>query len=279
MRSFALAPALAIACLALPAAAEPRPVRELAHDVEVDGPITTAGLFAWITTEAAKSGLAPTRCHWCESDASGQLTVGGLDRDAREALRWGDTKAAAVLSDVSLFVVTPLAVGSLVVGSAANDGALAKAPVDLLLVAEATVTAAGLNQLVKMSVGRERPFVAARSPEEKAKERDPDDNLSFFSGHTATLFAMAVSAGTVTTMRGYRLAPVVWATGIPLAFATGWLRIAADKHWLSDVVTGALVGSALGAAIPLLFHRPVRVLGTRAELAPLGAGAQVVVRF
>jgi membrane-associated phospholipid phosphatase len=55
-------------------------------------------------------------------------------------------------------------------------------------------------------------------------------------------------------MRGYRLAPLVWGVGMPLAAATGYLRIAADKHYLTDVVVGALFGAAVGVALPLLAH-------------------------
>ncbi|HSO33467.1 MAG TPA: phosphatase PAP2 family protein, partial [Labilithrix sp.] len=54
--------------------------------------------------------------------------------------------------------------------------------------------------------------------------------------------------------RGYRLMPLVWATLMPLAVATGYLRIAGDKHYLSDVLTGAILGAAVGVALPLLFH-------------------------
>ena len=34
----------------------------------------------------------------------------------------------------------------------------------------------------------------------------------------------------------------------------GYLRIAADKHYLSDVTVGAVLGTLIGAGIPLLFH-------------------------
>ncbi len=56
-------------------------------------------------------------------------------------------------------------------------------------------------------------------------------------------------------MRGYRLAPLVWASSLPWAAVTGYLRIAADKHYLTDVLTGALIGSAVGFLVPFVFHR------------------------
>jgi membrane-associated phospholipid phosphatase len=39
---------------------------------------------------------------------------------------------------------------------------------------------------------------------------------------------------------------VVWATGLTLASTVGYLRIAADKHYFSDVVTAAIIGSIVG---------------------------------
>jgi membrane-associated phospholipid phosphatase len=41
-----------------------------------------------------------------------------------------------------------------------------------------------------------------------------------------------------------------------MATGVGYLRIAADKHYFSDVMTGAIVGSAIGIGVPLLFHSP-----------------------
>ena len=47
----------------------------------------------------------------------------------------------------------------------------------------------------------------------------------------------------------------MWAAGLTLATLTGYLREAADKHYLSDVLTGAAVGAAVGWAIPYLHYR------------------------
>jgi membrane-associated phospholipid phosphatase len=57
-------------------------------------------------------------------------------------------------------------------------------------------------------------------------------------------------------MRGYRWAPVIYVAGGLIGAATAYLRIAADQHYLTDVVTGAVLGSAVGAGVPYLFHRP-----------------------
>ncbi len=62
------------------------------------------------------------------------------------------------------------------------------------------------------------------------------------------------AAGTVSTLRGYPSAPWVWGGGAALAAGAGWLRMAGDAHWLTDVLVGAAVGTAVGVAVPRLLH-------------------------
>jgi membrane-associated phospholipid phosphatase len=80
-------------------------------------------------------------------------------------------------------------------------------------------------------------------------------------------------------MRGYRFAPWVWTQGLALAFFSGYLRIAADRHYLTDVVTGALFGAAAGALVPLL-HRPLHAGAARFVIGPVaGPGLGVAGVF
>lgn len=76
----------------------------------------------------------------------------------------------------------------------------------------------GVSELTKRLVHRTRP--------------DGSDQLSFYSEHTA----FAASA-----IGGPRIAFV-----LPLTLSTGYLRIAADKHYLTDTLVGALVGGLVG---------------------------------
>ena len=50
--------------------------------------------------------------------------------------------------------------------------------------------------------------------------------------------------------------PFSWAAGLPLAALTGYLRIAADRHYLSDVLVGAGAGTLFGTLVPRLLHSP-----------------------
>lgn len=136
----------------------------------------------------------------------------------------------------------------------AHDEALKSWPVDALVVTEAVAIAACVNQIVKFSFGRERPIVHALASAEKLTAAQPsDNNTSFYSGHTSLAFSLAVAAGTVATMRGYRWAPYIWVSGLVVAGTTGYLRIAGDRHYATDVLAAATVGSALGFAVPFLF--------------------------
>ena len=58
---------------------------------------------------------------------------------------------------------------------------------------------------------------------------DGSDRLSFYSMHTAMAFQ---------TLGGPRLA-----VALPVSVGTGGLRVAAGKHWLTDVLVGAGVGA------------------------------------
>lgn len=250
------APALvAVAACASEAHAQsvPRP-RELEHDLPIDGALTATTLGFVILSEERKADLAPTRCRWCDRDGAGNDTLNALDRGARRALRWRDPRWAARLSDVTAFLLSPGAGYGTLAGAAFHDRAEASYPVDTLLVLEAFAFAELANEVGKYAAARERPFVHASLAAGEGREPDPDDNLSFYSGHTSIAFSVATASGTIASLRGYRLAPVVWAAALPFAALTGYLRIAADKHSLTDVLAGAVLGSAFGVLVPVLFH-------------------------
>jgi membrane-associated phospholipid phosphatase len=184
------------------------------------------------------------------------------------------------LSNITGFLVMPAAAVGLDALAAAHEGALGRVGEDSLLMAEAWVVAAGATQLTKMLVGRERPFVHALPPEQKLRTAQPsDNNLSFFSGHTSSVFALTAAAGTIGTMRGYRWAPLAWGAGGAVAVTTGYLRIAADKHWLTDVLVGAVVGAGIGFAVPFFFHAQVADPSTGSTSSGLRLPALPAVMF
>jgi membrane-associated phospholipid phosphatase len=259
---------LVLGSVSLAEAEEPR---ELSVNPWVSTPLVVVGATGWIGSELAKGSIVATQCRLCDRQ------LNGFDAGARDALRWGssDVGTANAISNGLGFVGMPLLLAGGLAASSARDGAWRKIPEDLLVVVETTVLAADLNQAVKFAVQRERPFAHALPPSQKGTSSAPaDENLSFYSGHTTLAFSLATSTAMVATLRGYTLAPVLWAVGLPLAAFTGYLRIAADKHYLSDVLVGALMGSAFGVAIPWIHRAQV---GERIRLAPMGLGLSVTV--
>lgn len=236
------AAALLALLLCAPSASADGPA-PLEHDLRLDLPLTLAATAAWVGSELAKDRLAPEACRLCEP--------GRLDASVRDAGVWRNPAAARHASDALVFALLPAGVITHQLLSARSEGDLSEGFVDVLVVAEAAALAADLNQLVKFAVGRERPFVHYGDP---ARPHEADDDLSFYSGHTSLAFALASSAGTVSTLRGYRSAPWVWGVGLGLAATTGYLRIAADRHYLTDVLVGAATGLAIGIAVPRVFH-------------------------
>jgi membrane-associated phospholipid phosphatase len=224
-------------------------VHELRWNGPVDLAVTLVGGVFLLTTYALQPQIAPAHCGWCSTDA--------LDEDARHTLLWRDPRVANDVSNVTAFAFAPTAAFGLDALAASHDGARRGFGVDALLITEAAILALDVNELTKLVVARERPYVQTVPLDEHGQRRHTDDDdVSFFSGHTTEVFALAASTGTVATMRGYRWAPIPWIAGGVLGVGTGYLRIAADKHWLTDVLVGMIVGVGIGIAVPAIFHSP-----------------------
>ena len=243
---------------------------ELSVSLFTDTVITADAMFVWLGTEYGKDTIAPRSCHWCDSPAP-------PDRWVRKALLWSDPHAAILPSNLGALVIAPLTAAGLLTLAAGHDDALSNVGVDLLLVAQATALAGSLNQLTKFSVARRRPFAAAGLPDPDTRQGPADFNLSFYSGHTNLAFSLAASAGTVATLRRYRWAHAIWTAGAVIGAATAYFRIAADQHYLTDVLTGAAMGTAVGVGVPALFHRARSSTDTGSlTLSPATGGAQLL---
>lgn len=233
----------------------------------MDAVLTGAAFAGWIGSEALQGDLMSSSCRWCDPP--------GIDSAVRNSLRWSHTKTADTGSDLLAYGVLPVttvaaySINAMLEGPSAPQSAWRGLFLDLLIIGQATALAADLNQIAKISAARERPAVHAQAP---GAQRSADDNRSFYSAHTSTSMAIAVSAGTVASLRGYRWAPAVWATLPALSLFAGYLRIASDNHYLTDVAVGALAGASVGFAVPYFLHRP------RALAEPGQTSAVVSVR-
>lgn len=229
-----------------------RPIR-LKYDLAVDLTVTgamAAALIVWGV--AVKPNLDAPSCTICDG-SNGK--VNAVDDFFRTALKQGESSPAGTISDVLAYGVAPATGIALAIAVPVQDGRGDEAAVNTLLVVEASLAFAVLQQGLTALVPRERPAVHAAQGAERENALQRHSSFeSFPAGHNGAAFAIAAAGGTVATMRGYRLAPLVWIAGGAIAVATSYLRIAADRHYFTDVMTGAALGIGTGIAIPLLFH-------------------------
>lgn len=197
---------------------------------------------------------AKPRCSPCERgdlNALDRLVVGNHSPAAKSA------------SDVFYFTAPALAAG-LLLFDAHRFGWRAYGE-DVLMVMEAALTAGAMQQLISLAVHRPRPYLydATLLPTETTAE----DARSFYSGHTAMVFAVALSTAYVLTRRrpNGRHRWLIWLAAIAAALPTPILRVAAGEHFVTDVLTGAVLGSAAGIFVPWLHER--RLAGSEVAVA------------
>src|SRR5262249_10240808 len=114
-----------------------------------------------------------------------------------------------------------------------------------------------------------------------------------FSGHTSQTFA---AAGLICmhhmNLHLFANGPtdgITCVSSYAAAASAGLLRIVGDMHYATDVITGAVVGTAVGLGLPFLLHyqpsphvapnAPRGAGGFRIRLAPPFPGAAAVGPF
>ncbi|MBI5545359.1 MAG: hypothetical protein HY901_15855, partial [Deltaproteobacteria bacterium] len=152
MRSVGTATLVAL-FLCLPKAAwgqaRPAPGDELKVDWGIDGAVIFTTGLGWIATELTKDSLAPATCRWCSRNS--------LDDAVSDGLGWSNTRLASRASDLTTFAILPVLTLAGGVLASGLDGRMRQAPADAALVIEAVTVSSFLNQMIKFSVGRERP--------------------------------------------------------------------------------------------------------------------------
>jgi membrane-associated phospholipid phosphatase len=248
------------------ARAEPWSQGRYGHNRVVHLSITAVSGAWFIASETVlKSHLAPAACRWCEPDS--------LDARIRNAVVWSNPDHASLASNLSGFVVAPVfGLGLAIAGAlTSEDPTTARVLDDTIPILETVTLSQSLSQIVKFSVGRARPYAHFDAP----APHQIDDDLSFFSGHSALTFGIATSAGLIAHRRHSWTEPYIWAGGMTLAAATAYLRMAADKHYFTDVLTGSAIGVLAGLTVPSLMCRTgseaIAVLPTGNGVAISGA--------
>jgi len=215
----------------------------LRYDLALDLSVTGGALLASLLLAGFQNELAPADCRWC--------VPGPLDARLRADALWSNTQAADVTSGVLANFVIPASMVGYLLLSANASGDVTAGLVDVLLVAEAVALTEVLTQGVKVLAGRQRPW-AYFGP--NPGTGGPTANTSFWSGHTSFAFSTVAATFTVASLRAYPGAWILGTAGFAAAAFVGYLRMAADAHYFTDVLAGAAVGGLVGFAVPYLFH-------------------------
>jgi membrane-associated phospholipid phosphatase len=183
-----------------------------------------------------------------------------LDDWARRVLRLSSPTAraaAAQLSNGLLYVMAALPFVDAWLGAGftykRTDVALRLTLLDAEALLATTFITLGGQHLVL----RARPFVSLCAHQPTASECTDGSaqDTSFPSGHTSIAFAVAMlecvnHAHLDTDRSGWN--GIVCPLTMSVAGFTGLLRIVSDRHFLSDVLVGGLLGAGIGYAVPTL---------------------------
>ena len=188
------------------------------------------------------------------------LAVASAPLDRRMALRFRDStlqrnmrlrktaRAIRTIADPGAFII---GAGLYTYGRLADDDKAA----DLgLHGTEALLVGHSLGLVLKGVIGRARPYKNIDNPHDyqlmRGFGRGNEAYRSMPSGHTIAAFA-AAAAVTSETSRWWPstvwyIAPVMYGG----AALTGISRMYNNRHWASDVITGAAIGTMAGVLIP-----------------------------
>lgn len=136
----------------------------------------------------------------------------------------------------------------------------------LIIIVSAALTILLVDQtanLVKNSVCRLRPCYSSYMLENGLHWSEGRGGFfGFYSGHAAnsfalaTIVAMALSLGKKNGLDRALIAGVyIWAAFVSIS------RIMAGKHYLGDIIVGAIAGTLLAAAVALLARLAVKAVG------------------
>jgi membrane-associated phospholipid phosphatase len=180
-----------------------------------------------------------------------------LDRRMAERLRDSTLQSNMKLRKAARFVRTVADPGAFLIGAGmyayGRIGDNEKAEDLGLHGTEALLVGEVLGGVLKGIVGRARPYKDIDNPHDyqllRGFWRGADQYRSMPSGHTIAAFA-AASAVTSETSRWWPssvwyVAPVMYGG----ATITGISRMYNNKHWASDVITGAAIGTMAGIMV------------------------------
>ncbi|MCQ2593500.1 MAG: phosphatase PAP2 family protein [Treponema sp.] len=202
--------------------------------------------------------------------------VNALDRLFMKPYSDNLHKLATVFTAAEL--VSPIILSSVTFKEWSENRSLKESMTFSLMYAEAFLLAYGIKDLTKVFVDRARPYMYFDGyPEDKVK--DGDFFKSFPSGHTTNAF---LGAGFTSYVFCKYFPDSNWRYAVvggtyALAISTGVLRMASGNHFMTDVLTGAVIGTVCGIGVPFIHsikdkNKGNGFLAKNIVISPMGAG-------
>ena len=147
-----------------------------------------------------------------------------------------------------------------------------------VLYMEAAAINIGITNMIKTTARRPRPYVYAEDfPATATLSRN--DQAAFLSGHTsetatACFFTARVFADYYPDSP---IKPYIWGLAATIPAVTGAMRVAAGRHYPTDVIAGYALGATVGMLVPTLHKKPIKVKGV--TVVPTGNGVYLAYRF
>lgn len=202
-----------------------------------DGAVILAGALLFAAPHVLRINDEPPGCAPCDRAA-----VPWFDRwaIAEPRMLWESVSTTAVVG-IGLFAAWDLA---------AEHRAPDPAAAHVAVLAQSAALALGIVEVTKALVGRNRPVLYTGGAVEAA--RSLDSRRSWPSGHTATATALATSY--LLSVNAPEAAAPTWRQGVLLlaSAGVGTMRVAAARHFPSDVACGAVFGVLSAFAVHIL---------------------------
>lgn len=239
-----------------------------------------AGFPGEVLRSAGRVFSSPARISKADLSAIGGLAAGGLvlyslDGQIRRAFHGSRSELNDEISEQAEKLGNG-AYDAAIVAAYGGLGLLlkdARMQDTALLAAESFLAANAAGTLLKYSAGRARPYA------EDGKRRFTPFGFktartSFPSGHTVSAFSLA---SVFAARSGSRAVKVL---AYSLASSVALQRVYADKHWASDTLAGAAIGTAVGRWVAAKSERK----GSPSALlvpvySPAYAGAALLLNF
>jgi membrane-associated phospholipid phosphatase len=230
-----------------------------AFSVQQEIALLTTGLAGQVIGQHRLSNMAPTRP---EELRRGDLSP--LDR--WNAGTWNPRFELA--GDIAAWSVGGAMIYADVWHAFRSDegGPAARRPLleDVLILSQAFAWNSAINLNVRATRVHPRPFVYGTAAPESERHKGEAAG-GFYSGHASAAFLGAVYVSTVYPLRhpDFEHTGWLWAGSLATATASSAFRIAAGKHFPTDVIAGAAMGSLIGLGFVQLHLKDNAMWGLR----------------